>query len=133
MFYDCDHADGAKLVADVRIAAVAFTGSKRGGLTLKKACDDAGTAGFFELGSVNPVFVLPGALAERSGAIAEELAGSALLGVGQFCTQPGIVVLPADDAGSAFATTLPPASRTPQPRRCSPRTWSRDWRRASKR
>ena len=106
LFYDCDHADGAKLAADPRVGAVAFTGSKRGGLALKKACDESGTAGFFELGSVNPVFVLPGALAERADALVEELAGSALLGGGQFCTQPGIVVLPAGDAGDRFPTDL---------------------------
>ena len=106
LFYDCDHADGARLAADPRVGAVAFTGSKRGGLALKKACDESGTAGFFELGSVNPVFVLPGALAERADGLAADFAGSALLGVGQFCTQPGIVVLPAGDAGDAFVTAL---------------------------
>ena len=106
MFYDCSHEDGARLVADPRVAAVAFTGSKRGGLALKKAADDAGTAGFFELGSVNPVFVLPGALAERPDAILDELTTSALLGGGQFCTQPGIVVLPGGDATTRFAIQL---------------------------
>ena len=106
LFYDCGHADGATLAADPRVGAVAFTGSKRGGLALKKACDEAGTPGFFELGSVNPVFVLPGALAERSEELVTELAGSALLGGGQFCTQPGFVVLPAGDAGEAFASAL---------------------------
>ena len=106
LFYDCDHTDGAKLVADRRVAAVAFTGSKRGGLALKNACDEAGTPAFFELGSVNPVFVLPGAFVEREEAIAEDLAGSALLGVGQFCTQPGIVVVPEGGAGETLAADL---------------------------
>ena len=106
MFYDCAHDDGAKLARDPRIATVAFTGSKRGGLALKAACDESGTVGFFEMGSVNPVFVLPGALAERADAIADELTGSALLGGGQFCTQPGIVVLPDGEAATRFAGGL---------------------------
>ena len=44
------------------------------------------------MGSVNPVFVLPGALAERADAIAEGLKNSVTLGVGQFCTNPGLTI-----------------------------------------
>ena len=105
-FHDCSPQDGLRLVRDPRIAAVAFTGSQRAGLALKAACDEGGTVGFFELGSVNPVFVLPGALKERGDAIADELAGSALLGGGQFCTQPGIIVLPGGDATTRFVSGL---------------------------
>ncbi|QDT16859.1 aldehyde dehydrogenase family protein [Alienimonas californiensis] len=106
LFYDCAPEDGLKLARDPRIAAVAFTGSKRAGLALKAACDETATVGHFELGSENPVFILPGALAERADAIVEELAGSALLGGGQFCTQPGIVVLPGGQAAATFPAAL---------------------------
>jgi 2,5-dioxopentanoate dehydrogenase len=72
--------------------AVAFTGS----LTAGRALFDAGAARpepipvYAEMGSVNPVFVLPGALEARADAIADGLAQSVTLGVGQFCTCPGI-------------------------------------------
>ena len=75
------------------IAAVGFTGSLRGG----RALFDAAAARpvpipvFAEMGSVNPVFVLPGALRERGPAIAEGLVASFTLGMGQFCTKPGLV------------------------------------------
>ena len=74
--------------------AVAFTGS----LTAGRALFDAGATRpepipvYAEMGSVNPVFVLPGALGERAEAIADGLAQSVTLGVGQFCTCPGVAV-----------------------------------------
>jgi alpha-ketoglutaric semialdehyde dehydrogenase len=73
--------------------AVAFTGSERAG----RAIFDAATQrsepipAYAEMGSVNPVFVLPGALQERSSGIAQGLANSINLGAGQFCTCPGLV------------------------------------------
>jgi NADP-dependent aldehyde dehydrogenase len=75
------------------IAAVGFTGSLRAG----RALFDAAAARphpvpvFAEMGSVNPVFILPGALRERGAAIADGLVRSFTLGVGQFCTKPGLV------------------------------------------
>jgi NADP-dependent aldehyde dehydrogenase len=75
------------------IAAVGFTGSLRAG----RALFDAAAARpnpipvFAEMGSVNPVFILPGALRLRGAAIAEGLVKSFTLGVGQFCTKPGLV------------------------------------------
>jgi NADP-dependent aldehyde dehydrogenase len=74
------------------IAAVGFTGS----LTAGRALFDAAAARpipipvFSEMGSVNPVFVLAGELRERGAAIAEGLVSSFTLGVGQFCTKPGL-------------------------------------------
>ncbi|MEP6961962.1 MAG: aldehyde dehydrogenase (NADP(+)) [Acidobacteriota bacterium] len=93
------------LVRHPKIAAGAFTGSLRAGRALFDAANQrAAPIPFFaEMGSVNPVFVLPGALAERGGAIAEGLAGSVNMGFGQFCTSPGVVVVQTDDA---FATQL---------------------------
>lgn len=93
---------GLKLVSDPRVGAVGFTGSRAGGLALKAAADRAGVPFYAELSSINPVFMLPGALAERGDDIAQEFAGSCLAGSGQFCTNPGVVVVPRDAAGDAF-------------------------------
>lgn len=106
LLYDLDYADGERLVQDPRLAAVAFTGSKRGGLALKKAADAAGTPIYLELGSVNPVAVLPGALRERGAEIAAELSGSCLMGTGQFCTNPGLVLVEKGAEADAFVEAL---------------------------
>lgn len=88
------HEAGMQLVKHPLVKAVGFTGSQKGG----RALFDAACARpepipvYAEMGSVNPVFVLPGALQERGEEIAKGLAGSATLGVGQFCTQPGAVL-----------------------------------------
>ena len=82
------------LVRHPQIKAVGFTGSLKAGRALfdAAAARDEPIPVFAEMGSVNPVFVLPGALEERGEAIAEGLAGSVTLGAGQFCTNPGVVV-----------------------------------------
>jgi NADP-dependent aldehyde dehydrogenase len=58
------------------------------------------------MGSLNPVVLMPGALAERGPAIADELTASVTGSAGQFCTKPGIVFLIDDAAGQAFVTAL---------------------------
>jgi NADP-dependent aldehyde dehydrogenase len=89
------HEVGRALVTHPGIRAVGFTGSLKGG----RALFDAASARpspipfYGELGSNNPVLVLPGAIAERGEQIAEGLAGSLCLGAGQFCTNPGVVML----------------------------------------
>ena len=93
---------GLELVADPLVGATAFTGSKEAGLKLKRAADAAGKPIYLEMSSVNPVILLEGALRERGEAIAEEFFGSCTMGAGQFCTNPGLVILPASDAGNAF-------------------------------
>jgi NADP-dependent aldehyde dehydrogenase len=93
LIYRTSHGDGERLVADPRTAATAYTGSRRAGLNLKGAADTAGKLIYLELSSINPVIILPGALRERAEAIAEELKTSALMGTGQFCTSPGLIVL----------------------------------------
>jgi len=85
--------DGLRMVADRRLAAVGFTGSRAAGLALKAAADAAGKPAFLEMSSLNPVVILPGALAERGAEIAGEFAASCLLACGQMCTKPGIVLL----------------------------------------
>jgi alpha-ketoglutaric semialdehyde dehydrogenase len=89
-------------VAHPLIGAVAFTGSRGAGLALKGAADKAGKPIYLELSSVNPVLMLEGALEERGEALADEFFGSCTLGAGQFCTNPGFVVLPDSAAGRRF-------------------------------
>lgn len=93
LLYRLAHADGERLVADRRLGATAYTGSRSAGLALKQAADRAGKPIYLELSSINPVVILPGALAARGESIAEEFTGSCLLGTGQFCTNPGLVLL----------------------------------------
>jgi NADP-dependent aldehyde dehydrogenase len=96
------------LVQHPHVKAVGFTGSLRAG----RALFDAASARpepipvYAEMGSVNPVFILPGALAERSAAIAEGLKDSVTLGVGQFCTNPGLTIGIADARFDAFVREL---------------------------
>jgi len=84
---------GMQLVRHRFTKAVGFTGSRAGG----RALFDAAAARpepipvFAEMSSLNPVFILPGALRERGDRIAEGLRGSISMGVGQFCTKPGLV------------------------------------------
>ena len=93
LVYRTTHADGARLVADPRLAATAYTGSRGAGLALKSAADATGNLIYLEMSSINPVVVLPGAWAERGSELAAELVGSMLLGVGQFCTSPGLLLV----------------------------------------
>ena len=93
LIYRTSHADGARLVSDPRIGATGYTGSRSAGLVLKEAADKAGKPIYLELSSINPVFILPGALEERGDELAAEFATSCLMGAGQFCTNPGLVVL----------------------------------------
>ncbi|MEM6635572.1 MAG: aldehyde dehydrogenase (NADP(+)) [Pseudomonadota bacterium] len=95
---------GAALVRHPLIRAVGFTGSLGGGRVLFDLCAARpDPIPFFgELGSVNPVFVLDAALAQRGSDIARAWAGSLTMGVGQFCTNPGLLVLPSGPAADAF-------------------------------
>lgn len=81
------------LVADPNIKAVAFTGSQRAGRALYDAAAQRPEPipVFSEMGSVNPVFLFPSVLANHAQATAEALYRSVTLGVGQFCTCPGLV------------------------------------------
>jgi alpha-ketoglutaric semialdehyde dehydrogenase len=92
MLYHIGNEDGLRMVADSRLGATSFTGSRAGGLKLKAAAEAAGKPIYLEMSSLNPVIILPGALAERGGKLATELADSALAGTGQFCTSPNLVL-----------------------------------------
>ena len=102
LLYRTSHEDGARAVADPRTGATGYTGSRGAGLTLKAAADAAGKPIYLELSSVNPLIILPGALAERGEDLAGELVGSCLMGTGQFCTSPSLVVLFDGDATERF-------------------------------
>lgn len=85
---------GTALVEHPHTKAVGFTGSLKGGRALfdLAASRPEPIPVYAEMGSLNPVFVLPGAMEERGEAFAEGLCGSVTLGVGQFCTNPGLVL-----------------------------------------
>ena len=106
-------AIGVALVQHPATAAVGFTGSHAAG----RALFDAASARphpipvFAEMSSVNPVFVLPGALRQRSDAIAQGLLGSFTLGVGQFCTKPGLIFALRGPDTDAFVEKLATAVR----------------------
>jgi alpha-ketoglutaric semialdehyde dehydrogenase len=95
---------GRALVTDPRIKAVGFTGSRAGGLALVQAA--AGRREpipvFAEMSSVNPTILLPGALRARATKLAEGFIASMSLGAGQFCTNPGMVLLLSGAEGDAF-------------------------------
>ncbi|GAB2897752.1 aldehyde dehydrogenase (NADP(+)) [Paraburkholderia jirisanensis] len=86
---------GEALVAHRAIKSVGFTGSRRGGLALVNIASKRREPipVFAEMSSINPFFVLPGALAKRAEALANGFIDSVTLGVGQFCTNPGLVLL----------------------------------------
>jgi alpha-ketoglutaric semialdehyde dehydrogenase len=93
LIYRTDHQVGQRLVSHPLVGATGYTGSRHAGLVLKEAADRAGKPIYLELSSINPVLILPGALRERGAEIAGEFTTSCLLGAGQFCTNPGVVLL----------------------------------------
>ncbi len=106
MIYRTTHEDGERLVADRRTAAIGYTGSRGAGLKLKAAADRAGKPIYLELSSINPVVLLPGALAERGEAIADEFATSCLMGTGQMCTNPGLLLMTNGPASETFVEAI---------------------------
>lgn len=118
-----DTALGTALALDRRIRAVAFTGSRSGGLALMKAAAarPEPIPVYAEMSSVNPVILLPAALAGRPARLAREFTASLTLGVGQFCTNPGLILAIEgaglqefiDAASGAVAATAPAVMLTP--------------------
>jgi len=106
LIYRTAHADGSRAVSDPRTGATGYTGSRSAGLTLKAAADAAGKPIYLELSSVNPLLILPGAIAERGDSLVGELVGSCLMGTGQFCTSPSLVVLYQSDRTEAFLASV---------------------------
>lgn len=114
LLIDADTRVGAALVAHPAIQAVGFTGSRRGGLALQAIAQvrPQPIPVYAELSAINPVFLLPGALTARSQALAAGFVDSLTLGVGQFCTNPGLVLGVAGDALDHFAAAAAQALQT---------------------
>jgi NADP-dependent aldehyde dehydrogenase len=115
-------AVGMAIVEHPAIKAIGFTGSLRGGKALFDAANrrPEPIPVYAEMGSTNPVFFLPGILKEKGATLAQNYVGSVTLGVGQFCTNPGLSVLQTapeadtfiDEAGKAVAQAAPAAMLT---------------------
>ncbi|RMO02986.1 Aldehyde dehydrogenase protein [Pseudomonas coronafaciens pv. zizaniae] len=99
---------GEGLVKHPAIQAVGFTGSLNGGNALCKMAAERPQPipVFAEMSSINPVVILPGALQARSETVAKELAGSVVMGAGQFCTNPGVVIGLRSPAFTTFVEQL---------------------------
>ena len=99
------HGIGETLVTHPAIQAVGFTGSRGGGTALMAACAarPQPIPVYAEMSSINPVVLLPGALKARGADIAAGFATSLTMGVGQFCTNPGLVLGLASPELDAFA------------------------------
>jgi NADP-dependent aldehyde dehydrogenase len=99
---------GQRLVMRPEIGAVAFTGSFRGGAALQREIHSRRhpVPFFGELGSINPVVVLPSAARQSGESLAAALAASIAQGSGQFCTSPGIVIISGDPDSQAFVKLL---------------------------
>jgi len=115
--YGADFGIGKALVEHPYTKAVGFTGSYQGG---KQLFDWANHRSkpipvFAEMGSINPVFVLPGKLAEAAESIANTYASSITLGVGQFCTNPGLIIGIESEELHAFIYKLGEAIREMAP------------------
>ena len=108
LLFDDGHEIGVALVKHPLVKAVGFTGSRRGGRALMNlaAVRPEPIPVYAEMSSVNPIFILPGALAERPEEIAAGLHGSVTLGVGQFCTNPGLVFVERGAAAKTFLQKL---------------------------
>jgi alpha-ketoglutaric semialdehyde dehydrogenase len=106
---------GAALVQHPLIRAVGFTGSLGGGRALFDLCArrPEPIPFFGELGSVNPMFLLPNAMSARAEALGAGWAGSLTMGAGQFCTNPGIsVVIDGPDADTYMDAAVKALSAT---------------------
>jgi 2,5-dioxopentanoate dehydrogenase len=99
---------GTALVNHPAIKAVGFTGSRSGGRALMQAAAarPEPIPVYAEMSSVNPVFILPGAMKEGRAEIAKGLHASVTLSAGQFCTKPGVVVLRDDSLAREFVSEL---------------------------
>lgn len=117
MVQGAEVAVGVNLIRHPGIAAAAFTGSTRGGAALQaEAQARPRPIPFYgELGSINPVVALPEVLGRRGNELAQALAGSITLGCGQFCTNPGVIVVLDAPESDAFVSALVAALREQQP------------------
>ena len=108
LMYGAGSEVGMALVKHPCVKGVGFTGSRAGGQALMRAAASRPEPipVYAEMSSVNPVFILPGALRRDLGELAQGLYGSVTLGAGQFCTNPGLVFLADNAVASSFAEKL---------------------------
>ncbi|MBT2374431.1 aldehyde dehydrogenase (NADP(+)) [Pseudomonas fluorescens] len=94
LLFDTGRSIGQGLVADRRIKAVGFTGSRTGGVALMKiaAAREEPIPVYAEMSSINPVLLMPHALGARGASMASGFVASLTLGAGQFCTNPGLIL-----------------------------------------
>ena len=99
---------GQQLVKHPKVKAVGFTGSIKGGTALYKLANDRKEPipVYAEMGSINPVVILPSALEEKGSFWAKQYAGSITVGAGQFCTNPGLLLAVKSNALESFITEL---------------------------
>jgi 2,5-dioxopentanoate dehydrogenase len=97
-----------RLVTDKAVKAIGFTGSRNGGMAIFNAAvnREEPIPVYAEMSAVNPVILMPGAVAANATGIAQGYAASVTLGVGQFCTNPGLVFMVDDNNTKIFLNTL---------------------------
>jgi NADP-dependent aldehyde dehydrogenase len=108
LLFDQGYEIGKMLVMHPETCAVTFTGSYQGGMALQKMAQQRKKPipFFAEMGSVNPVFLLPQVLKNRHTQIAATYAGSITMGAGQFCTNPGLMIAIKSPELNAFIERL---------------------------
>jgi 2,5-dioxopentanoate dehydrogenase len=108
LLFDAGYEVGIALVRHPAIRAVGFTGSRKGGFAIMQAAAERHVPipVYAEMGSVNPFLVLPGAMHERATEIAAGLHAAVTMGVGQFCTNPGLVIIDDSEASERFLIQL---------------------------
>jgi len=103
-----NEAMAIKLVTHPVVKAIGFTGSRKGGMAIFNAAVNRPEPipVYAEMSAVNPVILMPGAVAANATGIAQGFAASVTMGVGQFCTNPGLVFMVDDDNTKAFLNSL---------------------------
>lgn len=108
---------GSALVADPRIKAVGFTGSRSGGVALMKvaAARSEPIPVYAEMSSINPVYLMPEALKNHAEGIASGFVNSMMMGSGQFCTNPGLLIVKEAEGLDAFISKVADLVSVAQP------------------
>lgn len=108
LIHGTSNETGQYLAAHPLVSAIAFTGSFKGGKALYETATrrPVPIPVYAEMGSVNPVFFLPGILREKGQALATQFLQSVTLGTGQFCTNPGLFITAAGNPTDAFIDAL---------------------------
>lgn len=114
LLIDADTRLGAALVAHPVIQAVGFTGSRQGGMALMAITNarPQPIPMYAEMSCINPVYLMPGALAERAELLGQQFIDSLTLGVGQFCTNPGLLLMQAGPDVARFEQAAATALQT---------------------